>query len=40
MAFGWCHEVKRVFTEGLCRVRDLEWIEGCINTLEDKVRVH
>ena len=39
VAFGWCHEVKRVFMEGLCRVSDLEWIEGCINTLGDKVRM-
>ena len=39
LAFGWCHEVKRVFMEGLCRMSDLEWIEGCINTLGNKVRM-
>ena len=31
--------VKRVFMESLCWVSDLEWIEGYINTLGDKVRM-
>ena len=39
VAFGWCHEVKRVFMEGLCRMSDLEWIEGRINILGNKVRM-
>ena len=39
VAFGWCHEVKRVFMEGLCRMSDLEWIEGRINALRNKVRM-
>ena len=30
--------MKRAFADSLCRVRDLEWLEGCIDALGSKVR--
>jgi len=39
VAVGWCHEVRRAFLEGLCRVSDVEWLEGFINSLGRKVCV-